>query len=283
MTLGVLVTLADPKAAMKNAQLAHAANMPVVVDSGAWSVHTGTNTMTVERHVALVQAFPAVGARFVGLDVIGDPEASWDNWRVEREIELPVEPTLHYGCDPGLVDRYVSAGLATDWVNLGGLVGHQKAKSRTNQVAAWCAAVMVRHKNLRFHGLGCTPPRLNRLIPFDGVDSTYWLGLARHRSLALFDPKRGEWLMLTLPRRGRMRESMELAWKRGYQSAQMLSDVYDLTLTDLAEADDIRLTGKAVLSQAKFAQYFAKMHGKDFVCYLSGVGPQQMTMMQEAL
>jgi hypothetical protein len=76
---------------------------------------------------------------------------------------------------------------------------------------------------------------------------------------------------------------MELAWKRGYQSAQMLSDVYDLTLSDLAEADDTRLTGKAVLSQAKFAQYFAEMHGKDFVCYLSGVGPQQMTMMQEAL
>lgn len=282
MTLGVLVTLAQPKQAAANAHAAHLAGLPVVVDSGAWSVFTGSVTMDVTRHGDLVERWGA-SDRFVGLDVIGDGDASWANWRVARERGLAVEPTIHYGTDPKALDRYVSFGLATDWVNLGGVVAFQKSEVQTQRVASWCAAVMIRHPDLRYHGLGCTAAPLNRLVPFSAVDSTYWLAFGRFRQLKLFDPDAGQWVTFYVPRKGKTKELMEQSWKRGRHYGRLLLETYGVGLDFLRSATDDELSRVAIMAQMVFAKYFRKLHSSEFVCYLAGAGPKNILAIKEAL
>jgi hypothetical protein len=272
MTLGALLTFAQPKVAPRDAVRWVSENVPVVVDSGAWSVHTGSVSMSVAQHSELVRSFPTDAVRFVGLDVIGDAESSWSNWKRQRDAGLAVEPTIHYGADPKIIDRYVSAGLASEWVNLGGLVLSQRKRTESgmNQVAGWCAAVMKRQPDLRFHGLGCTAPMLNRIIPFGSVDSTYWLAFGKFRQLNLFDPNAGNWITLYVPRRGRTKEIMERSWKRAREHHRLLSDTYGISLDFLSEADDDALARISVMSQFVFASYYGRRHGTNMVCYLAG-------------
>jgi hypothetical protein len=228
--------------------------------------------MSVTQHSELVCSFPTDAVRFVGLDVIGDPEASWSNWKHQREAGLAVEPTIHYGTDPTAIDRYVSEGLASEWVNLGGLVSSQRKRtgSGMNQVAGWCAAVMRRHRDLRFHGLGCTSSALNRMVPFGSVDSTYWVAYQKFRELKLFDVRLGDWITLYVPRRGRTKEIMERSWKRAREHHRLLSDIYGISLGFLSEADDDALARVSIHAQALFSSYFGDRHGTNMTCYLAG-------------
>src|SRR5690606_25591985 len=100
-----------------------AAGVPVVWDSGAFSAFTGKARVDLDQHTEWVKANdhgnPLV--RFVGLDVIGDADATLDNYRRQRAAGANVEPTIHYGEPLDQVDRLLDAGVP-DWFNVGGLV-----------------------------------------------------------------------------------------------------------------------------------------------------------------
>lgn len=120
------------------------------------------------------------------LDVIGDPKASWANWRA-APADLRLVPTVHYGSEPSLIDRYVEAGA--DLIGLGGMVPF---KSEPKRLLRWCLSVMRyardNHPHVRFHGWGVTHPQLVMNLPWWSVDSSGFSSAYRYGRLSLFNP-----------------------------------------------------------------------------------------------
>lgn len=123
------------------------------------------------------------------LDVIGDEEASWRNWR-SAPNHLGLVPTIHYGADPKILDRYAEAGV--DLVGLGGMVPH---KSEPQRLLRWCLKVMRyardHHPEMRFHGWGVTHPELVMNLPWWSVDSSGYSSAFRFGNMTLVDPSNG--------------------------------------------------------------------------------------------
>lgn len=267
--LGTLVTIATPKRAIKESAEARAYNVPLIVDSGAWSNFTGSANITLADHIAWVQTNWQPGARHVALDVIGNSEDTYRNWFAERQTGLAVEPTIHFGDAPTDVDKYLSDGLGSDWINLGGMAHLQKNRSLHRQLAAWCAAVMVRcPSHIRFHGLGATTPELNDLVPFDAVDSTYWLDIYKFGKMRLFDSDRGRFYAFSVS--GRRANWLEGERQKIGSYGKFLRDQYDTSareLLDMTEEEHVSLT---ILGHKRFSEYYARRHGSDLTTHLAG-------------
>jgi hypothetical protein len=287
--LGLLVSYASG-ATTVGRTIEHATRhrLPLIVDSGAFTAHTTGRPIDLAAHTAYVHAHQGTpGVRWVGLDVLGDPAATRRNWLKQRDHDAPVEPTIHYGTDPAEIDRYLRAGLATgtdgkQWVNLGGMVAETKP-SAYPRLAAWCAAVAQRipedqRDRVRLHGLGCTPPRLNRLFGYDSIDSIYWQAtIVRHRHLSLFDPLLGDWRIFyvnhTNPRQ------RATSWRGAYAHGRFLRTVYGTTPREIVDGPDIALKTLAARSAVRMAAYMRKRHGTELTIHLAGATYGQIPMI----
>lgn len=266
--LGTLVTAADAREAVKAGQLATSKGLPLIVDSGAWSNFTKSANVTVEGHIEFLKANWIDGARHVGLDVIGDGEATFANWRRERLEGLAVEPTLHFGDDPKTIDRYLAEGLATDWVNLGGMAHLQRRRSLHPNMAKWCAAVMRRcPSSTKFHGLGVMNPSMLSRVPFNATDSTKWMNVTRFKDVNLFDYERCEWMTIRISTRS---PSWDTIAQRSGRQGIVAKRLYGLNTSTMLTFDDEQLISLAFRSHARLAKAFEQRYGHEFTVYMAG-------------
>lgn len=269
--LGQLFTFASgARSADRATERALAHGLPVMLDSGAWSVKTGAASITLDEHTDFVlerQDREGWGdVRFVGLDVIGDHHRTLENFLEQTDAGAAVEPTIHYGTDPALA-RDFADNLQTEWVNLGGLVQYQRGSDHRTQ-AAWCAAV---RRNLpsgvKLHGLGAVTPPLNADFPFASVDSTYWQSPVRlWRSLPLFDTRTGKWRGYpTHTDEGRVEATLRAA----YKGAKFLRSQYALEPEVLPTLDCDGLLELSFISHRRFVEHFRRRHDSDLVAYMA--------------
>lgn len=288
--LGLLTSYADgPRTVGRVLDNAVAFGLPLIVDSGAFTAHSTGRPINLDEHTAYIndrKAAPRV--RWVGLDVIGNAEATRRNWLHQRSHDAPVEPTIHYGADPAEVDKYVRAGLAPGadgqaWINLGGIVAQTKRPSNHPKIAAWCAAVARRLPDgVKVHGLGCTPPSLNRLFGYDSIDSIYWQAtIVRHRHLSLFDPLLGDWRIFYVNHTNPTQRAT--SWRGAHRHGRFLRRQYGTTPAEIVDGPDATLKRLAMRSHATMAAYLRQRHGTELVIHLAGAsGPQIPWVAEEA-
>lgn len=151
--------------------------VPVMLDSGAFSVFSGKRNITKETVLASYKSYPySEGA---ALDVIGDPEASMQNylWSVEQGSDQ--WPTFHYGEDWSFLEEY----RRTAWkIGLGGIARLQY-KGAGKERDRWLRECFRRAWPHRFHLFGVISETLLMKMPFHSADSSGWqLSVAAHRS-----------------------------------------------------------------------------------------------------
>jgi hypothetical protein len=221
-------------------------------------------------------------ARFLALDVIGDEEATWRNWVLQRRAGARVEPTIHFGAEPLLVRRFLTYGLARmpdgrAWINVGGLVAGQSNPKMHRQMAAWSAAVRREVERIKpkyevlIHGLGTTTPAVNDLVRFDGVDSSYWLvSLARYRTLPLFDPEKRRWARALVA--NAKAEYVRASKADIHAMARTLRRHYATTPAELLAMTDPERLALSLRSHAYFADAYRRRHGRydTPIVYLAG-------------
>lgn len=280
MRLGTLVTVANPREAIRNSAAALEAGIPLIVDSGAWSNFTGSANVTVKDHISYLKDNWIKDARHISLDVIKDADGSFRNWATERDAGLAVEPTIHYGVDPSYVDRYVRIGLATEWVNLGGMAHLQRRKGLHRKMASWCAAVIARAPTeTRFHGLGAATPGLNDLIKLDACDSTYWMQAARFGVFPVFDSATARFVQVP-------RNVKNHAWMNGkYQRLGKLGDILTANLqvsaTEVLAMTVDQLNHLSMISHCQFAEHYERRHGHTMTVYLAASGLRHYPEIQQ--
>lgn len=244
--------------------------VPVILDSGAFSVLNSGASINMSEHTDWVQQWHQMNTTgtqllCVALDVIGDHEATIRNYEKQIDRGAIVVPTLHYPTDPKEVSRYAES--PSGWINLGGMVRYF-SKSHLKNVIAWCAAAInhARRYGLKVHGLGATPPEIHWSIPFDSCDSTYWLSGSRFGQHSIFDPQIRDW------------RKIKTTSKAAYKYGPLLREYYGLLPSDL-DADTRGNEGRmraeriAIQSHDVFAQTFRERHGSELIVHLAGGSP----------
>lgn len=138
----------------------------MMIDSGAFTIWRKGGTIELESYLSWLSTVP----RFdwaIGLDVIGDAEASVRNYDAARKIEPRIVPVWHEGDPVEHLDHYVHhAGL----VGLGRIAGRRsEPKSFEFYDEAFNA-----HPGAKYHALGNANPATLEPYPFASFDSTGW-------------------------------------------------------------------------------------------------------------
>jgi len=267
--IGLLYTYADvTRASTQRADYAEQLGIPVVWDSGAWSVHTGRATINLDQHTTWVKHRQSHGsaARYIALDVIGNPDRTQQNHKTQRESGARADATLHYGTPPTELNAFTHT---TEWVNVGGIAGmtrgHAPIRARAYAESVTTAAHAC---GLRVHGLGATHPIVTKRVPFDGIDSTYWMSGHRYGLLPLFDINTGDWNRVHY--RTRNRTTRTRGWQAMHEIGRWLRHAYKITPNELDNASDERVRDLSILSHRNYANWLAQRHQRSVIVYLAG-------------
>lgn len=171
--------------------------MFLIGDSGAFSAATQGARINLDEFGTWGNKWKNQLAWIASLDVIGDPEETFKNYRYLRtQHSLNVIPTIHFGADPKVLDRYADDGV--DFVGLGGMVAH---KTNAMKLLRWTIKCFKyardNHPTMRFHGWGVTHKELLFQLPWYSVDSTGWaysFMMGRHK---LFNPSTADFVQFS--------------------------------------------------------------------------------------
>lgn len=227
-------------------------NLRLIGDSGAFSAKTQGVQITVDDLAEWAVKWSDRLAWVAALDVIGNPEATYRNWRRMVDVyNLRAVPTVHFGTPPQELDRYAAAGC--DFVGLGGLVGVSRKPAMRWLVQVFRYAA-IHHPGMRFHGWGCTSIH-HSLLPFYSVDSSSWTSGFRYGTLKLVDPRTGKAIAAQMNGHDTLTG----------EPARLLRDYYGVNPRDVARStpDNRQLIVKvASMSVSAREQYLRRKHGQ---------------------
>jgi hypothetical protein len=281
--IGVLYSYAGlTKGVLQRADAAEAMGVPVIWDSGAWSVHNGKATIDVDEHARWVAARQKAGskARYIALDVIGNGAATRKNFKRQRSLGAIGEPTVHYGERPKEAIEMFGEN-ASGWLNAGGVAGMASGTAMV-RARAFVAAVRLAAPDIKLHALGATHPEIAGPIPLDAVDSTYWLSPTMHGILPLFDHRTERWLKLYL---GRSVDPARRSkgWERIWGNAQWLRDEYGFAPEDVWQMTNDELIVASIESHRKFGEWLSARHRRPVTVYLAAGGTLKLNLLEATL
>lgn len=184
-------------------------------DSGAHSARTLGLHLDIDLLAGWVRQWAHLMSVYANLDVIGAPQATWDNQKRMEAMGLYPLPVYHTGEPLSVLDRYLEDGYR--YIALGKLLGNPKPA-----VLSWLARVF-KHVDGQavFHGFGMTVWEALRDFPFYSVDSSSWSSGYRFGSLKLFD--RGSWKTIKLRDKDSIRANYRLIQQHGGEPLALLS------------------------------------------------------------
>jgi hypothetical protein len=160
----------DPGRTSRHLQ-AVAGELPVVLDSGAFSAANSGVPIPILEFGRFVRRHGAAYEWVASLDVIGDPDRTLSNWKALRR-EYPVVPTVHLLTDLRFLDYYLDQGVHR--IAMGGMVGNRGISELESPEGQWLQEALDRcvHRGVPVHGFGVTSRTVLDLYPWDSVDST---------------------------------------------------------------------------------------------------------------
>jgi len=157
-------------------------------DSGAISVRNNKTIITLEMYAEWVKPIIEVKhtspmpVTIVGLDVIGDADASQHNYlelKYKYGFGNEFMPVLHYGEDISYLEFLIKEGF--DYIGLGG-VGAGDRLGQTG-LRDWLKSLFfvngdgrtLRYPGIKFHGFAITSEDTLAIVPLHSVDSATWV------------------------------------------------------------------------------------------------------------
>lgn len=144
----------------------------IFMDSGAFSAYMKNTSVDLDKYIQFLHENKHLFEVYCSLDVIGDPKATWDNFKKMEDAGLQPLPVFHIG-DP---EECLHKCLEYDYFCLGGVASVGASSLRVPFLDR--AFTIICDKDgmprSKVHGLGMTSFELIRRYPFYSVDSTSW-------------------------------------------------------------------------------------------------------------
>lgn len=152
------------------------------LDSGAFSAWSQGEEIDIQEYIEFIKEHKDVIEVYANLDVIGDPEATWENQLIMEEAGLSPLPCFHYGSPEKYLKRYVEK---YEYISLGGMV-----PVSTPALIEWLDPIWTDYitdsqgmPKVKVHGFGLTSLKLMMRYPWYSVDSTSWVVTGRLGSI----------------------------------------------------------------------------------------------------
>lgn len=160
----------------------------IFLDSGAFSALTQKTQVNIHEYISFIKDNEDVLEIYANLDVIGNPEATWENQRKMEGEGLKPLPIIHYGTDIVWLQRYIRKGY--DYIGLGGMVPVSTVKLHywLDRLFSTVLSDTNGMPIIKVHGFGLTTFSLLLSFPWYSVDSTSWVITGRLGTI--FVPRR---------------------------------------------------------------------------------------------
>lgn len=169
----------------------------IFIDSGAFSAATQGVEIDINEYCDFLKQYESMLTIYANLDVIGDPQKTYDNQKVMELAGLRPTPVFHTGESLDWLKRYIDEGY--DYIALGGMVPYSKDKKALVSWMSACFNEAEKHKvKINYHGFGMTNWDLMRAYPWKSVDSSSWCSGFRYGQVYLFDDKIGRFYQVGL-------------------------------------------------------------------------------------
>lgn len=168
-------------------QWAQERNIPLFLDSGAFSAMTKGEPIDLDAYITFCRQYQSTFAVVASLDVIGDAEASAINHDKMRQAGINSIPCFHVNERWEHLERMLES---EPYIALG-VAGNQSMREK---VYAWLTRCFLMNREngnkTRFHGFGLTSYRVMAWYPWYSVDSTGWF-VARRFGKQLVKQRKG--------------------------------------------------------------------------------------------
>lgn len=135
----------------------------------------------------------------INLDIINNPEATWENQKWFEKQGLDVTPVWHYGTDIKWLENYMTKGYKH--IALGGLhpTPFKELKEPLDDI--WIKYWLDKrgYPKVKVHGFAVTGPKLIYRYPWWSVDSTSWVKLGLFGCVTIPKQKYGKSDYKTFP------------------------------------------------------------------------------------
>lgn len=157
----------------------------LMIDSGAFTFQT-KGDMTLSAWIEMAHRVKPFGNELIALDVIGDPQKTWDNFQEIIKEHPDAIPTFHITAPKSYLKKYLDY---TDRIAIGQMVPFAKKQNELRSKLAGVFSGFTRDSLPRFHAFGVCGNLLAE-FPFYSADATSWLAAARFRSVCCFEKGR---------------------------------------------------------------------------------------------
>lgn len=137
------------------------------LDSGAFAAWKSGKIISITDYMDYITMYQI--PIYANMDVIGNPDGSWNNYNLMRHEGMNPIPVFHIGSDYNYLVRYCEMA---DYIALGGMVG--RSYNQKIEFLSRSFSIISKFDNKRIHGFGCFDFRLLMEYPFYSVDSTAW-------------------------------------------------------------------------------------------------------------
>ena len=141
----------------------------VFVDSGAFSAYNIGAKIDMEKYVEYLLKYKDYYDIAAGLDVIGDPEKTYEQCLYMKSRGCKILPTLHFGDNISWLEKYRKDW---DYIALGGMGGGFVDKAK---IIRWFDVIFSKYPGMKFHGFAITSDELLKRYPFQSIDSASWM------------------------------------------------------------------------------------------------------------
>jgi len=152
-----------------------------------------------DDYAAFVKKHKTYLTVYSNLDVINNPEATWENQKYLESKGIQPIPVFHLGNDTSWLKMYIEKGY--DYIALGGITPNPASVVMPILDKLW--RDLLTDKNgypiVKIHGFALTSHRLMWRYPWWSVDSTSWTMTGRYGFIYVPKTKRGKYDYRTAP------------------------------------------------------------------------------------
>jgi hypothetical protein len=156
-----------------------------LLDSGAFTAWKAGKPIKLDDYCKFIENLPFEPWRYFTLDVIGDPEKSFENYQTMLNRGFRPIPIFTRGEDVSMIDEYYKT---SDVLGIGGLVGTKGNKG-------FVKGIMEIIKDRKVHWLGFNAKEHLAYYKPYMCDSSSWSAAVRYAALKLYD-KNGKWIQV---------------------------------------------------------------------------------------
>lgn len=143
----------------------------VLLDSGAYTVSRKGKVIDIDKYAEYIESKGKIFEGYFNLDVIGNGEASYQNWKYLKKNGINTIPVYHDGSGPQWLKKYLDE---TDYIGLGA-IANLNTNLRIHRLdELWKGYLLdpkTKEPRVKVHGLGLTTVKMMTRFPWYSVDS----------------------------------------------------------------------------------------------------------------